>query len=133
MRYLRPDRRVRAASIMLMLLVAGCAGDSDYTAPTAAPTTPELVGEPHWLTATVLGRQLSSLRVRFAGGDEAAIDLKAVAVFDCRTDCWRDIKDSLTDLPAGTEVCVLSQSAGAEEKIFKLWVARASCAPGPGR
>lgn len=132
MRYLRPDHRVGAASIMLMLLVVGCAGNSGYTAPTATPTTPEVVGETHWLTATVLGLQLSSLRVRFAGGNEAAIDLKTVAVFDCRTDCWQDIKDSLTDLPAGTEICVLSQSAGAEEKVFKLWAARAACAPGPG-
>ncbi len=110
---------VTAAAVFL---AAGC---SD--APGAAQPTGEASAIiPHgWQAVAVAARNGPELTVVFEDGSRSVVDLRAVSAFDCRTDCWADVKDALPALGATDRVCVWGLG-----RVTKLWVNRPVCAGG---
>ncbi len=59
------------------------------------------------------------------------LPLDRMAVFDCRTDCWTDVKADLSTIDASDALCLVSEMVSGTERPWKLWVDRAGCIPGP--
>lgn len=114
-----------AANAALHTEVADLATTAWQTA-IPAPTTPPVVS---WSVVQHRERVGSLLRVTLSDGEELTIDLRAVAVFDCRIDCLDDVHDRLLPLEAGDQLCLFA-TASAPLRPSKLWVNRPACAPG---
>jgi hypothetical protein len=58
------------------------------------------------------------------------IDLSSVGVFDCRIDCFQDIRAQVESLSQQVEFCIGYLYLEDGRQQGKLWVNRYSCEPG---
>jgi hypothetical protein len=111
------------AGILLLLAGSACSGRGATAA--AADTAPD------WSKAQFVEREGRLLTVRLdASGDTIRIDLSSVGVFDCRINCFQDIRAQLGSIDKQVELCIGYLYLRDGYQQGKLWVDRYTCAAG---
>ncbi len=114
-------------SVCIALLAAAvglaCGGDSAVRTPHLQDTKTL-----YWVTGTPTEREGALLTVRI-GSTNVRVDLSQSAVFDCRLDCLKDVKEALAPFSGGESVCLYvdDESRGARILTGKIWINRYTC------
>jgi hypothetical protein len=101
-------------------------GAEDRSAGSAVASMSSTASGGEWHLATVRSRTNAEILL-LDNGEVAAVSLRDVAVFDCRRDCFVDIREMLAPVGPSDQVCVAT--ADGSKRVFKLWVDRAHCGP----
>lgn len=113
-----------AAAVVVVVVGARMASADRGEEPMSA--TSFLAATGGWRRADFDRRDGSSLFVRLEDyPDPLSIDLTRSAVFDCRTDCLQDVRESLVTVGPSERLCVYTN--GAWGGPTKLWINRDMC------
>ena len=104
-------------------VVLGTGGGGGAPTPTAFPPWPSPTATDALVPVQLVTRAGSQLTVMLPDSEKVTFDLHNVAVFDCRTDCWYDVKAALPAIASTDGLCVADVS-GSPPEVFKLWVNR---------
>lgn len=117
---------------LVFLLAAGCGGRStEVPGPATAAAGGGSGARPlAWRTAVPWSREGSNLTVKLDGRGALVLDLSGLGVFDCRTDCFRDVGEALAPLGTGDVLCIGYLYVEEGRQAGKVWVNRYSCEPG---
>ena len=106
-----------------VVLGTGDGGGSPTPTPTAFPPWPTPSAIISLVPVQLVGRSGSQLTVTLPDSEKVTLDLHNVAVFDCRTDCWYDVKAALPAIAPTDRLC-LDTTPGSPRQFSKLWVNR---------
>lgn len=106
-------------ALLALALGMGCRAPAD-----PSPATAE------WQVVRYRSRHGNTLRVALTNGRRLDLKLDHLAVFDCRSDCFRDMRYRLPQVTDSDTLCLWSFYWAGEWQISKLWVNRYRCEPG---
>ena len=91
--------------------------------PIPFPPWPSPTASDALVPVQLVARNGSQLTVTLPDSEKVTFDLHKVDVFDCRTDCWYDVKAALPAIASTDRLC-LDTTPGSPRQFSKLWVNR---------